>query len=248
MPTSLNWEGDKPAKVRKLLYYSLYIPSMVVTSVLLITLGMLLPVRLRQKYGAIWNCFVSRTALYWVYGIRVQVQGAENLPSGPFVAVANHQCEWETLFLGWQLRPIFFVLKRELLRIPFFGWGLRASGAIGIDRSKPREAIRQIEQAGTRTIRKGRNMLLFPEGTRVAPGEYRRFTRTAAKMAVDCQVPLLPIAHDAGEHWSPSGKIKPGGTIHLWIGNAIDPQGHNAKSLTDISENWIREKAGLARE
>lgn len=231
--------------MRKAFYYSLYIPTMLVAAILLVTIGLLLPVRVRQTYGAIWNGFVSKTALRWAYGIRVQVEGTENLPPAPYVAVSNHQCEWETLFLGWQLRPVFFVLKRELLRIPFFGWGLRASGAIGIDRSKPREAIRQIEQAVTRTLQRGHSMLLFPEGTRVPLGEYQRFARTAAKMAVDCKVPLVPIAHNAGKHWSADGKIIPGGVIQVWIGKPIAPEGHDARSLTDASESWIREKAGL---
>lgn len=231
--------------MRKLIYYSLYIPSMMLTSILLVTVGMLLPVSCRQRYGSNWNRFVSTTALRLAYGIHVRVEGLENLPPAPYVAVANHQCEWETLFLGWRLRPIFFVLKRELLRIPFFGWGLRASGAIGIDRSKARESIRQIEEAGTACLSRGQSLLLFPEGTRVAPDQYRRFTRTAAKLAVDCQVPLVPIAHDAGKTWSPDGKIRSGQTIRVWIGEPISPVGHDARSLTDASESWIRKAAGL---
>lgn len=234
--------------MRKFLYYSAYIPTLVLVSLLLITLGLLVPVRVRQRYGTRWNHFVSKTWFCLVYGVRIEIEGAENLPAAPYVAIANHQCEWETLFLGWFLRPVNIILKQELLRIPFFGWGLRSMNAIGIDRGNARESIRRIETEGLKRLQAGGSMLIFPESTRVPPGEYRRFTRTAAKLAIEAGVPIVPIAHDAGHCWTPGGTVHAGKTIHLWVGKPLQTAGGDAKPLTEETEAWIREKAGLAKE
>lgn len=231
-------------KVRKGLYYLFYVPTLFLASVFVITLGQLVPSRPRLKIATLWNKLVSLSLLRLTTGIKVEIQNRENIPKGPFVAVANHQCEWETLHLCYLLNPVVSILKRELLRIPFFGWALWGSGHIGIDRNNARGSIKRIENMGLKRIESGISVLIFPEGTRVPLGEYRRFTRTAAKLAIDARVPLLPIAHTAGQCWSPSGDFSPG-TIKVCVGKPINTEGRDAKSLTEEAEAWIRNAAEL---
>lgn len=231
-------------KIRKGIYYLFYVPSLFVASVFVITLGQLMPKRLCLSIATLWNHFVSLPLLRTTTGIKVEVQGKENIPKGSFVAVSNHQSEWETLYFCFLLNPVVSILKKELLRIPFFGWALWGSGHIGIDRKNARASIKQIETQGMNRLGKGINVLIFPEGTRVPYGQYKRFTRTAAKLAIDAGVPLLPMAHSAHNCWSPGGKFSTG-TIKVVIGEPIDTAGQDAKELTNQAENWIRETAEL---
>lgn len=231
--------------VRKFVYYSLYIPLLLVISTIAFTFGLLVPVPPRQSFATLWNIFVTTTLLRWVYGIEVELHGRENIPRDTnFVAIANHQCEWETLYLPRILRPCNVVLKKELLRIPFFGWGLLVMDHVAIDRSKARESITRIEEEGLKRLQKGRNMLIFPEATRVPLGKYRRFTRTGAKLAIDSGLPVLPIAHTAGNCWTPAGDIRPG-KIDVWIGEPVSSKGKELDELSDSIEAWIRAKAAL---
>ena len=234
-------------KLRKGIYYLFYVPSLFLASVFVITLGQLMPKRLCLSIGTLWNHFASRSLLQATTGIKVEVLGMENIPRGSFVAVSNHQSEWETLYFCFLLNPIVSILKKELLRIPFFGWALWGSGHIGIDRKNARASIKQIETQGLKRLEKGINVLIFPEGTRVPYGEYKRFTRTAAKLAIDAGVPLLPIAHMAHNCWSPGGKFS-SGTIKVFIGQPIDTTGRDAKDLTEQAESWIRKTADLPTE
>lgn len=234
-------------KFRRGIYYLFYIPTLFLASVFVITLGQLMSMRMRLTIATLWNRFVSLSLLRATTGIRVEIEGRENIPKQAFVALSNHQSEWETLHLCYLLNPINSVLKKELLRIPFFGWALWGSGHIGIDRSNARGSIKRIEELGLKRLKKGVNVLIFPEGTRVAGGEFRRFTRTGAKLAIDAGVPLLPIAHTASNCWSPSGSFRKG-TIKVVVGKPIDTAGRDPKSLTDQVEIWIRETANLATE
>lgn len=231
-------------KFRKSVYYLIYIPTLLLASVFVITIGQLMPMSVRLSIATLWNRLVSISLLRATTGIRVDSQYREKIPSGNFVAISNHQCEWETLHLCYLLNPVVSILKKELLRIPFFGWALWGSGHIGIDRKDSRGSIKRIESLGKKRLAAGVNVLIFPEGTRVPIGEFRRFTRTAAKLAIEAGVPLLPIAHNAGHCWSPSGKFSHG-KIKIIVGEPIDTTGRDPKSLTDEAEKWIRENADL---
>ena len=216
-------------------------------SVFVITLGQLMPKRMCLSIATLWNRFASFSLYQTVIGNRVKVTGRENIPKSPFVAVSNHQSEWETLYFCHLLNPVVCILKKELLRIPFFGWALWGSGHIGIDRKNARGSLKTIETQGAKRLKKRVNVLIFPEGTRVPMGDYRRFTRTAAKLAIDSGVPLLPLAHTAHHCWSPGGKFSKG-EIQVWIGEPIDTRGKDPKELTDQVESWIRQTAGLPTE
>ena len=234
-------------KFRKAIYYLVYVPTLLLASVFVITIGQLMPMSARLSIGTLWNRLVSLSLLRTTTGIKVDSQGLENIPKGNFVAISNHQCEWETLHLCYLLNPVVSILKKELLRIPFFGWALWGSGHIGIDRKDSRGSIKRIEGLGRKRLAKGVNVLIFPEGTRVPLGEFRRFTRTAAKLAIEAKVPLLPIAHNAGNFWGPSGELNQG-TIKLVVGKPIETEGRDPKNLTEEAEKWIRETAGLPTE
>ncbi|WP_019936693.1 1-acyl-sn-glycerol-3-phosphate acyltransferase [Bordetella sp. FB-8] len=173
-------------------------------------------------------------------GIRWQVKGWENLPDGPAVLLAKHQSAWETLFLPSHMpRQICFVYKRELHRVPFFGWGLALLSMIPIDRSKGRDAFDQVVRVGKQRLDEGRWPLLFPEGTRVAPGKMGRFKSGGALLAARTGAPVIPIALNSGECWRRNAFVKRPGLITVSIGPAIASQGLTADELNAKVHDWI---------
>jgi 1-acyl-sn-glycerol-3-phosphate acyltransferase len=133
-------------------------------------------------------------------GIRHRVIGTENMPDRASVALVKHQSAWETIALQRILPPICFVLKRELLRLPFFGWGLARMPTIAIDRAAGKDALTQVVDQGRVLLDEGFWVVIFPEGTRVAPGTTRRYKPGGAWLASHTGVPVVPIAHNAGEY------------------------------------------------
>ncbi len=227
-----------PLRVRKLLYYSVYIPTLVVTALLMSSIGMLFPYRWRMEAVTLWNGFVTVPLLRCFCGIRVEVSGRENIPAqGPYIVVSNHQSAWETYYLGRLLRPVNMVIKKELLAIPVFGWAMRAAEHIAVDRSLRHSSIDQIIREGRDRLARGHNVLIFAEATRMPPGQMKRYSRTAAKLAVDAGVPLLPVVHSAGDCWSNKGSMRPG-VIRVCVGAAIDTQGKSLDEVAQLSEAW----------
>jgi 1-acyl-sn-glycerol-3-phosphate acyltransferase len=169
--------------IRSLLFYLVYIPLVGFFGLFSGTLGWLLPFRWRQHVVAMGNYMM----LGWfglACGVRFQVTGLENIPARPFVALSKHQSGWETYYLQAILRPVCTILKRELLRYPFFGWGLAAMRPIAIDRSNPREALRQVMKQGQLRINEGNNVVIYPEGTRTDPGQVGNYGRSGAALAI----------------------------------------------------------------
>ncbi len=211
-----------------------------------------LPFAQRSRFVALWSHF----NIWWL-GVTCRlfyrVQGREHLPGTNAVVLSKHQSAWETLALQFLFPAQTWVLKRELLWIPFFGWGLAMLEPIAIDRKATRKALRQVLEQGTERLRAGRWVIVFPEGTRVAPGETRRFSQSGAALAVASGYPVIPVAHNAGEYWPRRGFVKRPGTITLAVGPAIFPQGRSAAQVTALAEQWIentmREISGpVARE
>ena len=155
-----------------------------------------------------------------ICGVRYQVVGKENLPQDrPFVLLVNHQSEWETIYLQLLVKPISTVLKKELLRIPFFGWALKITRPIAIDRGSPKQALRQTLEEGIKRLSTGISVLIFPEGTRVSPGEKGKYARGGINIAIKANAPIVPIALNAGEFWPADKFLKFPGTISVVIGN-----------------------------
>ncbi|MDO9467891.1 MAG: lysophospholipid acyltransferase family protein [Thiobacillus sp.] len=175
----------------------------------------------------------------WVLGIRYVVEGREHLPSQPAIILAKHQSAWETVAFLFLFPPVSPVIKQELLNVPFFGWAFRLLSPIAIDRSAGREALKQIVSQGRDKLAQGFWVLVFPEGTRVAPGEKGRYGIGGAWLAAETGAPIVPVAHNAGEVWPKNAFIKHPGTITVRIGPVIDSTGKSAAELTRAVEAWI---------
>ncbi len=175
----------------------------------------------------------------WVLGIRYVMQGAENLPTRPAIILAKHQSAWETVAFLFLFPPVSPVIKQELLKVPFFGWAFRMLSPIAIDRGSGREALKQIVAQGREKLSQGFWVLVFPEGTRVAPGEKGRYGIGGSWLAAETGAPIVPVAHNAGEVWPKNAFIKRPGTVTVSIGPAIDPAGKSAAELTRAAEAWI---------
>ncbi|MDQ7246668.1 lysophospholipid acyltransferase family protein [Dongia sedimenti] len=194
-----------------------------------------------QAAGGIW---IGGTLwlLKHVVGIDYRIAGAENLPKTPAIYAAKHQSAWETLFLSRYLDFPAFVLKKELLSIPLFGWFLKKSGMIAVDRKGGASALRAMARQATETLDSGRSILIFPEGTRVAPGQSRPYQPGVAALYTQQKVPLVPVALNSGLFWGRRAFIKNPGTIVVEILPPIPP-GLDRKAVMKELENRIETAA-----
>ncbi|MBN8442284.1 MAG: 1-acyl-sn-glycerol-3-phosphate acyltransferase [Thauera sp.] len=174
-----------------------------------------------------------------VLGIRYRVIGAENMPAGPAVVLSKHQSAWETIALQQIFPPLCYVLKRELLRVPFFGWALAQIPGIAIDRGAGKDALSQVVEQGRERLKEGLWVVVFPEGTRVAPGATRRYKPGGAFLAKRAGVPVVPVAHNAGEFWRRNAFLKWPGEITVSIGPVIDVKGVKVEQINSRAEAWI---------
>jgi 1-acyl-sn-glycerol-3-phosphate acyltransferase len=227
--------------LRSTLFYLVYVSTLVLHALIWIPLGLLLPVKRRFVPLTSWNRFI----IWWLAvscNIRLRVQGTENIPPDPFVLLSNHQSPWETVVFYYFFRPITAILKKELMYIPLFGWGLSLLHPIPIDRSNIRQARQTVLAHGTQRLNElGVSVLIFPEGTRVNPGQEKKFSAGGAELAIAAGVRVLPVAHNAGHCWPGRRLMKYPGTIDLVIGEAIDTTGRSPKELIQEVEAWIRQ-------
>jgi 1-acyl-sn-glycerol-3-phosphate acyltransferase len=171
--------------------------------------------------------------------IDYRVLGRENIPARSAIVLSKHQSAWETMAFQEILPPQVFVLKKELMRVPFFGWGLAQLPMISIDRNAGKDALQQIVEQGRERLAKGFWVIVFPEGTRVAPGTTRRYKVGGAHLAAKTGAPVVPVAHNAGEFWRRRAFVKYPGTITVSIGPPIDPTGLAADEINARAEAWI---------
>ena len=225
------------AVLRSVLYL-LLAPLITIPFGFLVTLSIILPMRTRFRIIAVWRRMFMALCHY-VLGIRYQVIGRENIPNRPSVILCKHESAWETVSLQAIFPPLVFVLKKSLLMIPFLGWAFAAVKMISIDRSAGKDALRQVINQGCDRLKAGYWVAIFPEGTRVAPGEARRFKTGGAHLALSAGALALPVAHNAGEFWARNAFVKTPGLITVSIGPAIDPTGKTAEEVTALAEQWI---------
>lgn len=200
--------------------------------------SVVLPFRMRFRIMRSWNRF----NLWWLRrtcGLSWEVQGLEHVPKTAAVVLAKHQSAWETLALQLYFEPLVWVLKRELLRIPFFGWGLAAMRPIAIDRGSRKSAMQRVIDEGTVRLHEGISVVIFPEGTRTAPGKRGRYRVGGAMLAQRSGHPIVPVAHNAGDFWPRRSFLKYPGTIRLVFGPAIEPGGREPTELIREVETWI---------
>jgi 1-acyl-sn-glycerol-3-phosphate acyltransferase len=200
-----------------------------------------LPRMLRYRVISGWSRLVILLAQA-ILGIRCRVEGRENLPARPAVILSKHQSAWETLAFQQIFPPQVHVLKRELLWIPFFGWGLALMSPIAIDRARGVAALRSIARRGRERLQQGFWVVVFPEGTRVAPGERRAYQLGGAWLAAASGVPIVPVAHNAGRVWPRNAFVKRPGTVTVRIGPPIDSANRDPKLLNALAETWIEEQ------
>jgi 1-acyl-sn-glycerol-3-phosphate acyltransferase len=172
-------------------------------------------------------------------GLSYRVEGLANIPSGAHVSMWKHSSAWETIAQAQILPAQAWVLKRELMWIPLVGWAMRCLKPIAINRRAGASAVNQVVQQGTRRLAEGLWILIFPEGTRVAPGETRKYGISGALLASKAGVKIVPIAHNAGFFWPRRGWIKKPGVIQVAIGTPIDAGGRDPRELNDQVRSWI---------
>jgi 1-acyl-sn-glycerol-3-phosphate acyltransferase len=200
-------------------------------------LAWLPPVR-RYRLVTGW-CALNLWAARWVCGIRHRVIGLENVSATAHIVACKHSSTWETLFLSRLLPPLAYVAKKELLSLPFFGWAFALASPITIDRSAGENAMVQIAHQGRKRVAQGFWIVLYPEGTRIPVGKRVHYKSGAARLAVEMQVPILPIAHNAGWLWPKGVMGKRPGTITVSIGKPIAPGTMEPAQLMNVVEGWI---------
>jgi len=176
-------------------------------------------------------------------GLYVTTEGAENIPDEPCVFLIKHTTAMEAYWQIAALPPATWVLKRELLWVPVFGWALGiVMKSIAVDRNAGGPAVKQVIAQGRDRIASGMSVCIFPEGTRMAPGETRRYGVSGAALAKEVGCPLVPVAHNAGDFWPRRGLRKQPGKIRFCIGPPIDAAGRRPKETNKIAQDWVESK------
>ena len=230
--------------IRSTLFMAWALLWSVLTAPLVVAGAILLRGMWGYRLGKVW-----RLGIQWgvenLLGIRPKVIGRENMPQDPCVILAKHQSAWETMTIQ-DLVPAgaycVFVLKKELLKVPLVGWGLAAMKMISIDRTAGKDALDQVVTQGRERLQQGFYVILFPEGTRVAPGQKKRYKPGGAYLATHVGCKVVPVAHDAGELWPRQAFLKTPGTVTMSIGPAFDATGMTEAEVNQRAEAWIEDE------
>jgi len=196
---------------------------------------------LKRRYAiACWcNLHVTLPIFRYVLGLRYRVIGMENLPQTPSIVLSKHQSAWETMTFFAIFPPAAYVLKRELMHIPLFGWGLAQMPVVSIDRGAGKDALRQVVEQGTAMLQSGFWVIIFPEGTRTMPGSHVRYKIGGASLAAASGAPVVPVAHNAGEFWRRNAFVKRSGEIVVSIGPAIATAGRTPEDINAEANAWV---------
>jgi 1-acyl-sn-glycerol-3-phosphate acyltransferase len=232
--------ASRAVKVRSAIFFALYTLLGIGHGLLSLLVGPFLSFERRYRFVNLW----TRATMWLVRHlnhVHVVVEGLEHIPADrPVVVVSNHQSQWETFYLQLLISPQATILKRELLWVPFFGWGLALLKPIAIDRSQPSRALKTILRVGKERLDEGISIVIYPEGTRQPPGTIGPFTAGGAMLASRAGVDVLPVVHNSGDHWPARSSLRLPGTIRLRIGAPIPVAGKSAKQITAEVEDWIR--------
>jgi 1-acyl-sn-glycerol-3-phosphate acyltransferase len=223
---------------RSLLFSIGYNLTSIVIGVISVIIWPIMPYSWRWRIVTCWNRFV----MFWLRvccNIRYEIIGHKHADKFPCVVLAKHQSTWETMFLQFYFGPVSTILKKELFRIPFFGWALASLRPIAIDRSSPVQALKEIKRMGMKRLQQGNNLLIYPEGTRTPYGQVGNYARSGADIAISAGVPVIAVAHNGGKFWPHKQFIKYPGTIKVVISEPFNTEGKDRKELTEEIKNWI---------
>lgn len=207
----------------------------------LIIVGMVTTFKIRWQIAHAWCAIIGWMTKVFC-GLTYEVEGMEHIdPQQPAIILSNHQSAWETLALRSILPAHSVVIKRELLLLPIWGWALLALKSIVINRKNQRAALRSLLTKGSQYLDEGLWVLVFPEGTRAGAKELLKFNVGGAMLAHKTGVPVIPVAHNAGDFWPRYSFFKYPGVIKLKIGAPIATQGRKATDINAEAEAWIRQ-------
>ncbi len=205
----------------------------------LVLLCSVFPFAVRYNIANYWVKFALFIARIFC-GIRHEVEGLEHIAGiRSAIVLSKHQSAWETIALRLILPPQTALLKRSLLWIPVWGWALATLKPIAIDRKKKRESLKVLLKQGKAYLNEGLWVVVFPEGTRTAPGEEKKFNAGGAILAEKSGHPVIPVAHNAGLCWARYSFLKYPGTIKVKIGPVIDSKGRKAADINAEAAAWI---------
>ena len=203
-----------------------------------------LPFRHRFRLARLWG-LVLLAALKWCCRLDYRIEGRENIPEGNHIALWKHSSSWETVAMSVVFPRQVWVLKRELLWVPVVGWGIRQLHAIAIDRKSGHSAVGQVVEQGKQRIAEGDWIMIFPEGTRMLPGQTRRYGVSGTLLACETGRFIVPVAHNAGDFWPRRGLLKKRGTVRVVIGPPIAAAGRDVREINKQVQDWI--EATVAR-
>ena len=226
--------------VRSLLFTVLLFVSPLLPCLLVVLSGAL-PYRFRMAIAVTWANLVL-WMLKVICGLDYVVEGRENLPEKPGVLMIKHTSAWEVIAQFCIFDNQSWVIKRELMWAPFIGWALLFMRPIPVNRGAGHAAVEQVIKKGSQRMREGMGVMVFPEGTRMEPGQTRRYGMSGALLALEVDRPILPIAHNAGDFWLRRGLLKKPGTIRLVIGPPIEVTGKEPRALNLEIQTWIEGK------
>ena len=220
---------------------SIFFLGMVLSTLMAVPITFILlalPFAMRFRLVSNW----ARFNLWWLRvtcNIKAEITGLENIIDQPAIIMCKHQSTWETLVIQLLFPPQVWILKRELLWIPIYGWGLATMRPIAIDRSLGVRALKQIVRQGVERLNAGLWVVVFPEGTRIAPGKRQKYHPGGGMLAEKSGYPVIPIAHNAGHLWPRNSFLKWPGTIRMVIGSPIQSKGKKTANITREVEEWI---------
>ena len=210
-------------------------------AVVFVLVCLVVPFRTRFVLARFWGA-VLLWVLKWTCRLDYRVEGWENLPPGNHVALWKHSSSWETIAMSVIFPRQGWVLKRELTWIPFVGWGIRQMHAIAIDRKSGSSAVAQIIEQGRQRLAEGAWVIIFPEGTRMPPGQTRRYGGSGALLAHEAGKMIVPVAHNSGDYWPRRGLLKRAGTIRVAIGPPIPAPELEPREVNEAAQAWIEGK------
>ena len=228
--------------LRSLLFYI----GQIISTILIAPVGVIaFPLDFKKRYYLITRWAVFN--LWWLKiccNVTYEILGKENIPKKPCIVMCKHQSAFETLALQRIFIPQVWILKKELLQIPIYGWGLASMQPIAINRDSSIKSFKQIAGQGCERLEKGYWVIIFPEGTRVAPNKKKKYLPGGGMLAEKSGARIVPVAHNAGRLWPRNSMIKKPGLITIKIGPVMESKNKTAKEITNNVENWIEKTVG----